>query len=76
MRLRHLSVDQREVETTRSSQIGPVFRAENSNTPRHLCEFTGMGLEKCQGCLWQRVARGLDFEMPIMWHYNEVIQAK
>lgn len=38
-------------------EIGPVFRAENSNTPRHLCEFTG-----------------LDFEMPIMWHYNEVIQ--
>jgi len=38
-------------------EIGPVFRAENSNTPRHLCEFTG-----------------LDFEMPIMWHYDEVIQ--
>ena len=26
-------------------EIGPVFRAENSNTPRHLCEFTGMDLE-------------------------------
>ena len=24
-------------------QVGPVFRAENSNTPRHLCEFTGPG---------------------------------
>ncbi|GIY16942.1 hypothetical protein CDAR_425042 [Caerostris darwini] len=25
--------------------IGPVFRAENSNTHRHLCEFTGLDLE-------------------------------
>lgn len=37
-------------------EVGPVFRAENSNTGRHLCEFTG-----------------LDLEMPIAWHYNEVI---
>lgn len=26
-------------------EIGPVFRAENSNTPRHLCEFTGLDFE-------------------------------
>ncbi|KAI8168312.1 Aspartate--tRNA ligase [Colletotrichum sp. SAR 10_70] len=26
--------------------IGPVFRAENSNTPRHLTEFTGLDLEQ------------------------------
>ncbi|OXB70950.1 UNVERIFIED_CONTAM: hypothetical protein H355_006190 [Colinus virginianus] len=26
-------------------EIGPVFRAENSNTHRHLCEFTGVDLE-------------------------------
>mmetsp|Transcript_7990 Transcript_7990/g.12163 ORF Transcript_7990/g.12163 Transcript_7990/m.12163 type:complete len:600 (-) Transcript_7990:107-1906(-) len=26
-------------------EIGPVFRAEDSNTRRHLCEFTGMDLE-------------------------------
>jgi aspartyl-tRNA synthetase len=26
-------------------EVGPVFRAENSNTRRHLCEFTGMDLE-------------------------------
>ncbi|CAJ1332813.1 unnamed protein product [Effrenium voratum] len=38
-------------------EVGPVFRAENSNTARHLCEFTG-----------------LDLEMPIAWHYKEVIQ--
>lgn len=25
--------------------IGPVFRAENSNTPRHMTEFTGLDLE-------------------------------
>ncbi|KAG5178813.1 aspartyl-tRNA synthetase [Tribonema minus] len=37
-------------------EIGPVFRAENSNTRRHLCEFTG-----------------LDLEMGIYDHYNEVL---
>ncbi len=37
-------------------EIGPVFRAENSNTRRHLCEFTG-----------------LDIEMSIQEHYNEVL---
>ena len=26
-------------------EVGPVFRAENSNTPRHLCEFTGLDME-------------------------------
>lgn len=26
-------------------EIGPVFRAENSNTHRHLCEFTGLDFE-------------------------------
>ena len=26
-------------------EIGPVFRAENTNTNRHLCEFTGLDLE-------------------------------
>jgi len=26
-------------------EVGPVFRAENSNTPRHLTEFTGLDLE-------------------------------
>ena len=37
-------------------EIGPVFRAENSNTRRHLCEFTG-----------------LDLEMAISEHYDEVL---
>ena len=26
-------------------EIGPVFRAEHSNTNRHLCEFTGLDME-------------------------------
>jgi aspartyl-tRNA synthetase len=26
-------------------EIGPVFRAENSNTHRHLCEFHGLDME-------------------------------
>ncbi|KAJ0408726.1 hypothetical protein P43SY_001950 [Pythium insidiosum] len=26
-------------------EIGPVFRAENSNTHRHMCEFTGLDFE-------------------------------
>lgn len=26
-------------------EIGPVFRAENSFTHRHMCEFTGLDLE-------------------------------
>lgn len=26
-------------------EIGPVFRAEDSNTSRHLCEFTGLDME-------------------------------
>jgi len=38
-------------------EVGPVFRAENSNTRRHLCEFTG-----------------LDLEMAIHEHYDEVLQ--
>jgi len=25
--------------------VGPVFRAENSHTHRHLCEFTGLDME-------------------------------
>lgn len=32
-------------DLTRVFEIAPVFRAENSNTRRHLCEFTGLDLE-------------------------------
>lgn len=37
-------------------EIGPIFRAEDSNTHRHLTEFTG-----------------LDLEMVIKHHYNEIL---
>ena len=30
-------------------EVGPVFRAENSNTRRHLCEFTGLDMEMAIG---------------------------
>ena len=26
-------------------EVGPVFRAENSYTHRHMCEFTGLDFE-------------------------------
>lgn len=32
-------------DLNRVFEIGPVFRAENSNTRRHLCEFTGLDIE-------------------------------
>jgi len=32
-------------DLTRVFEIGPVFRAENSNTHRHLCEFVGLDIE-------------------------------
>jgi aspartyl-tRNA synthetase len=34
-----------EADLERVFEIGPVFRAENSNTHRHLCEFTGLDME-------------------------------
>ena len=30
---------------SRVFEVGPVFRAENSHTHRHLCEFTGLDME-------------------------------
>jgi aspartyl/asparaginyl-tRNA synthetase len=34
-----------ESDMERVFEIGPVFRAEDSNTHRHLCEFTGLDME-------------------------------
>jgi aspartyl-tRNA synthetase len=34
-----------ESDFERVFEVGPVFRAENSNTHRHLCEFTGLDFE-------------------------------
>ena len=36
-------------------EIGPVFRAENSNTPRHLTEFTGLDFEMEIERSWEEV---------------------
>ena len=36
-------------------EIGPVFRAENSNTPRHLTEFTGLDFEMEIADAWEEV---------------------
>ena len=32
-------------DMNRVFEVGPVFRAENSNTRRHLCEFVGLDME-------------------------------
>ena len=39
-------------------EVGPVFRAENSNTRRHLCEFTGLDLEMAIGEHYDEVTLG------------------
>lgn len=41
-------------------EIGPVFRAENSNTHRHLTEFTGLDLEMAIDEHYHEVLRALD----------------
>ncbi|QIW98196.1 hypothetical protein AMS68_003714 [Peltaster fructicola] len=41
-------------------EIGPVFRAENSNTHRHLTEFTGLDLEMAIDVHYHEVLRTLD----------------
>ncbi len=41
-------------------EIGPVFRAENSNTHRHLTEFTGMDIEMAIDEHYHEVLRTLD----------------
>jgi aspartyl-tRNA synthetase len=45
-------------------EIGPVFRAENSFTHRHMCEFTGN-----RGFIF----KGLDIEMVINESYHEIM---
>ena len=41
-------------------EIGPVFRAENSNTHRHLTEFTGLDLEMAIDSHYHEVLEMLD----------------
>lgn len=43
-----------------SSQIGPVFRAEKSNTHRHLTEFTGLDFEMVIDEHYMEIVRMID----------------
>ncbi|KAK5117675.1 hypothetical protein LTR62_005098 [Meristemomyces frigidus] len=53
-------------------EIGPVFRAENSNTHRHLTEFTGLDLEMAIDEHYHEVLRTLDSTFKAI--FNHVYQ--
>ena len=50
-------------------EIGPVFRAENSNTHRHLTEFTGLDLEMAIDEHYHEVLRVLDSTFKYIFKY-------
>lgn len=50
-------------------EIGPVFRAENSNTHRHLTEFTGLDLEMAIDEHYHEVLRTLDSTFKAIFKY-------
>ncbi|KAM0714831.1 hypothetical protein Q7P37_009295 [Cladosporium fusiforme] len=50
-------------------EIGPVFRAENSNTHRHLTEFTGLDLEMAIDEHYHEVLRLLDSTFKAIFKY-------
>lgn len=50
-------------------EIGPVFRAENSNTHRHLTEFTGLDLEMAIDEHYHEVLRTLDATFKAIFNY-------
>lgn len=50
-------------------EIGPVFRAENSNTHRHLTEFTGLDLEMAIDEHYHEVLRLLDSTFKAIFSY-------
>lgn len=50
-------------------EIGPVFRAENSNTHRHLTEFTGLDLEMAIDEHYHEVLRVLDSTFKAIFTY-------
>ena len=52
-------------------EIGPVFRAEDSNTRRHLCEFTGLDLEMS---IYEHYYEVLDLFSKLMAHIFETIE--
>jgi aspartyl/asparaginyl-tRNA synthetase len=49
-------------------EIGPVFRAENSNTHRHLTEFTGLDLEMTIENHYHEVVDMLDGALQAIFH--------
>lgn len=54
-------------------EIGPVFRAEDSNTRRHLCEFTGLDLEMA---IFEHYYEVLDVFADLFAHIFSTLQAK
>lgn len=54
-------------------EIGPVFRAENSNTRRHLCEFTGLDIEMS---IFEHYDEALEVLHTTFRHIFEGLEAK
>ena len=54
-------------------EIGPVFRAENSHTHRHLCEFTGLDLEME---IYESYSEVLTLLGDLMKHIFKTVEAK
>jgi aspartyl-tRNA synthetase len=54
-------------------EIGPVFRAENSQTRRHLCEFTGLDMEMA---IHEHYYEVLDVFSSLLIHVFDSINAK
>ena len=50
-------------------EVGPVFRAENSNTHRHLTEFTGLDIEMAIENHYHEVLRLIDDTFKAMFKY-------
>jgi aspartyl-tRNA synthetase len=58
-------------------EVGPVFRAENSNTARHLTEFTGLDLEMEFNSHYHEVVSLLEELMLFIFHgLNEEYKAE
>ena len=56
-------------DMNRVMEIGPVFRAENSNTHRHLTEFTGLDIEMAIEEHYHEVLRVLDSTFKAIFSY-------
>jgi len=54
-------------------EIGAVFRAEDSNTPRHLTEYTGLDLGKASPLCENLALANIRAEMALEEHYYEAL---